>query len=266
MKYNNDKECDSMILLFDIGNTNIVLGVVENDVITNTFRFVTDINLTEDDYYQKIHVALSNTLSDNKIEGSIISSVVPGLDQVFMRLVKKFFGVNSKFIGPGLKSGLVIKLENPKQMGADLLCDGVGAYTKYGGPVIIIDMGTATKLIVVNGKKEFLGGAICAGLKGSLESLITTTSKLSRTSLIVPDKAINNETSLCIQSGIVLGHIAMIEGMVKRFKKELGTDNVKVILTGGYSTVIKEHLDLDVILDENVLLEGLYSIYKKNNN
>lgn len=253
-----------MILLFDIGNTNIVLGIVKNNKIINTFRFVTDINLTEDDYYQKIHVAMSHLSEKEKIEGAIISSVVPGLDPVFNRLVNKFFNVNPKFIGPGLKSGLSIKLENPKQMGADLLCDGVGAYTKYGGPVIIVDMGTATKIIVVNEKKEFLGGAICAGLKGSLESLITTTSKLSRTSLIAPAKAINNETSLSIQSGIVLGHAAMIDGMVEKFKKELSTNNVTVVLTGGYSTIIKEHLNTNVIYDENILLEGLYSIYQKN--
>lgn len=254
-----------MVLLFDIGNTNIVLGLVKDDKIINTFRFVTDINLTEDDYYQKIYAAMSHIDEKEKVDGSIISSVVPGLDLVFNRLVNKFFGVNPKFIGPGLKSGLVIKLENPKQMGADLLCDGVGAYTKYGGPVIIVDMGTATKIIVVNEKKEFLGGAICAGLKGSLESLITTTSKLSRTSLAAPSKAINNETSLCIQSGIVLGHAAMIDGMIEKFKNELGKEEVTIVLTGGYSTIIKEHLNTKIVYDENVLLEGLYSIYQKNN-
>lgn len=253
-----------MVLLFDIGNTNIVLGLVENDKIVHTFRFVTDMNLTEDDYYQKIHMALSHLEKKLKIEGAIISSVVPGLDLVFQRLVSKFFKVNPKFIGPGLKSGLSIKLENPKQMGADLLCDGVGAFTKYGGPVIIVDMGTATKIIVVNENKEFLGGAICAGLKGSLESLISSTSKLARTSLIVPEKAINNETSSCIQSGIVLGHITMIDGMVEKFKSELGSKDVRVILTGGYSVLIKDHLSTNIIYDENILLEGLYYIYQKN--
>lgn len=253
-----------MILLFDIGNTNIVLGIVENEQIVKTFRFTTDTNLTEDDYYQKIHTAMNHLKIENNVEGAIISSVVPGLDYVFSRLVNKFFNINPKFIGPGLKSGLFIKLENPKQMGADLLCDGVGAYAKYGGPVIIVDMGTATKVIVVNEKKEFLGGAICAGLKGSLDSLITSTSKLSRTSLIVPSKAINNETSLCIQSGIVIGHIAMIDGMIDKFKKELNVDNINVVLTGGYSSIVKDHLNTKVIHNENILLEGLYEIYKKN--
>lgn len=253
-----------MILLFDIGNTNIVLGLCEKGNIIETFRFVTNPSLTEDDYYQKISMAIHNKEINYKIEGSIISSVVPQLDNVFMNMVKKYYKIKSMIVGPGLKSDLKLKIENPKQLGADLLCDAVGAYNKYGGPAIIIDMGTATKLIVVSKNKEFLGGAICAGLKGSLESLINTTSKLSRTFLEVPTKFINNETGSCIQSGIVRGHICMIDGLIKKFKEELGTDDVNLILTGGYSVIIKDYLESKVIYDSNILLTGLYSIYQKN--
>lgn len=253
-----------MVLLFDIGNTNIVLGLCEQGTIRNTFRFVTNSSLTEDDYYQKIKIAIGDSSSHSQIEGSIISSVVPRLDHVFISLVKKYYHIKPILVGPGLKSDLKLKIENTKQLGADLLCDALGAYNKYGGPTIIVDMGTATKLIVVSKNKEFLGGAICAGLQGSLDSLINTTSKLSRTFLEVPARSINNETSACIQSGIVYGHICMIDGLIAKFKKELGTGDVKVILTGGYSSIVKDFLETNVIYDPNVLLDGLYSIYQKN--
>ncbi len=252
-----------MVLLFDIGNTNIVLGIVKNDRIVNTYRFVTNIDLTEDDYYQKISSVL-NLYKDETVDGAIISSVVPQIDPIFNHMLEKYFGIKAKNVGPGIKSGLTIKLENPKQAGADLLCDAIGAYHLYGGTSIIVDLGTATKLIVVNDKKEFLGGVICAGLKGSLESLINSTSKLSRTALIAPEKVINNETSLCIQSGIVHGHVAMIDGLIESFKKELKTDNVNVVLTGGYAVIIKDLLKSKVIYNPNVLLDGLYYIYQKN--
>lgn len=253
-----------MILLFDIGNTNIVLGLCEQGTIFNTFRFITNASLTEDDYYQKIKLAIKEYTQNSKVEGAILSSVVPQLDHIFINLVKKYYHIKPIVVGPGLKSDLKLKIENTKQLGADLLCDALGAYYKYGGPAIIVDMGTATKLIVVSQNKEFLGGAICAGIQGSLDSLVNTTSKLSRTFLEVPTKYINNETSTCIQSGIVYGHICMIDGMIAKFKKELGTENIRVILTGGYSSMIKDALETKVIYDPNLLLDGLYFMYQKN--
>lgn len=253
-----------MIILFDIGNTNIVLGICKNEKIIKTYRFVTNPKLTEDDYYQKINSSLKEHLLNEMIEGSIISSVVPQLDFIFLNLMEKYYNIKPLIVKPGLKSGLKIMLENPKQLGADLLCDVVGTYYKYGGPAIVVDMGTATKLMVLSSNKEFLGGAICAGLKGSLDSLIDTTSKLSRTTIEIPQNAIGTETSSCIQSGIVYGHIAMIDGMIDRFKQELKEENAKMILTGGYSKIIKDHLKNDFIYDENILLEGLYQIYLKN--
>ncbi len=253
-----------MILLFDIGNTNIVIGLYENNKIIKTFRCVTNSGLTEDDYFHKIDSLIKTSYKEYIVDGAIISSVVNNLDKVFQRMILKYYNVNAKNVGPGLKSGLKIKLENPKQLGADLLCDAVGAYEKYNSTCIIIDMGTATKLIVVNKNKEFLGGAICAGLKGSLDSLITTTSKLSAPTIEVPDKVIENETLNCIQSGIVYGHASMIEGMVSRMKQELKDDEVKIILTGGYANIIKEELNINYIYDENILIEGLINIYNKN--
>ncbi len=253
-----------LILLIDIGNTNIVLGISKDNQIINTFRYVTNSLLTEDDYYQKISSSLNKYFKDDFVDGAIISSVVPQLDHVFNQMIEKYFKVKAMNVGPGLKSCLQIKIENPKQLGADLLCDAVGAYIKYGGPTIIIDMGTATKLLVVTKNKEFLGGAICAGIKGSMDSLVTTTSKLSRTSLEVPKKVINGDTSQCIQSGILYGHIAMVEGLVNKAKAEIGDSSTKVIVTGGYSNVIKAYLDSSYIYDANLLLDGMLFIYNKN--
>ena len=253
-----------MILLFDIGNTNIVMGICEDNKIIKTYRYVTNPSLTNDDYFQKIDISIKNYKQDYKVEGAIISCVVSQLDRVFATMIEKYFNVKAKIIGPGLKSGLKIKLENPKELGADLLCDAVGAYEKYQDTCIIIDMGTATKLIVVNDKKEFLGGSICAGLKGSLNSLINSTSKLSTPTIEVPNKTICNETLECIQSGIVYGHISMIEGLVAKMKKELNNENVKIVLTGGNSVIIKDHLNIEFDYDENILLKGLLDIYNKN--
>ncbi len=253
-----------MVLLFDIGNTNIVLGLSVNEKICKTYRYMTSPTLTEDDYYQKINVSISRELALEKIEGAIISSVVPQLDHIFKNMIKKYYQIEPIIVGPGLKSGLKIKIENPKQLGADLLCDAVGAYIKYPGTSIIIDMGTATKVLVVTKDKEFIGGAICAGIKGSLDSLIHTTSKLTRPSIEAPINVIGNETITCIQSGIVFGHVAMIEGLVKKFKKALQVMEINVILTGGYAKVIKDLLEINYIYDENILLEGLFYIYQKN--
>lgn len=253
-----------MILLFDIGNTNIVMGICENKKIIKTFRYVTDSSLTNDDYFQKIDISIKNYKQNYTVEGAIISCVVSQLDKVFASMIDKYFNIKAKIVGPGLKSGLKIKLENPKELGADLLCDAIGAYEKFKETCIIVDMGTATKLIVVNDKKEFLGGSICAGIKGSLKSLINSTSKLSTPTLEVPEKVVCNDTLACIQSGIVFGHISMIEGLVSKIKKELNNDNLKVLLTGGNSIIIKDHLNIDFIYDENLLLEGLLDIYTKN--
>ena len=255
----------NMILLFDIGNTNIVLGLAINKKIHKTFRYVTNSKLTEDDYFQKINASIDDTFTET-IEGAIISSVVPQLDYIFINMIEKYYKIKPLVVGPGLKSGLQIKLENPKQLGADLLCDAVGAYIKYPGTTIIIDMGTATKLLVVTKNKEFIGGAICAGIRGSLDSLISTTSKLSRTAIEAPSSVIGNETISCIQSGIVYGHTAMIEGLIKKFKNELALDDANIIFTCGYAKIIKDLLEIDCMYDENILLDGLFYIYQKNKN
>lgn len=249
-----------MILCFDIGNTNIVLGIAKNKKIINTYRFVTNASLTEDEYYHK----LQPIVKDIKVEGVVISSVVPALDIVFEQMIKKYFNIKPMIIGPGIKSGLKLRIEAPKTLGSDLLCDAVGAVNKFGGPVIIVDLGTATKFIVVNDKEEYLGGAIAPGMNGSLNSLINNAAKLSHTALAKPDNVIGNDTTSCIQSGMIYGTASMIDGMVNKTIKELGLPNVKVVLTGGLAILIKDVLTIDYIYEPLILIEGLIYLYYKN--
>lgn len=249
-----------MILCFDIGNTNIVLGIVENKKIINTYRFVTNASLTEDEYFHKLQPIVNGI----EVEGVAISSVVPALDRIFEQMVNKYFKLKPMIIGPGIKSGLKLRIEAPKTLGSDLLCDAVGAVHKFGGPVIIVDLGTATKFIVVNDKEEYLGGAIAPGMNGSLNSLINNAAKLSHTALAKPERVIGNDTTTCIQSGMIYGTASMIDGMVNKTIQELGLPNVKVVLTGGLAPMIKDVLTIDYIHEPLILIEGLIYLYYKN--
>ena len=250
-----------MILLFDVGNTNIVLGIAENNKIVETYRFITNANLTEDEYYSKF----KSVLKDKTVEGIAISSVVPLVDQTLVSMSVKYFNISPLVIGPGIKSGVKIKIENPKQLGADLLCDAVGAKLYYKETCIIVDLGTATKFIVVTKNNEFLGGAIAPGIMTSLTNMINSAAKLSNINISIPEKVIGNDTQSCIQSGIIYGFASMIDGMIDKIKKELNDENVKVVLTGGLSQTVKNVIQTKVHYLPNVLLEGLLTVYNKNN-
>lgn len=249
-----------MILLFDVGNTHIVMGLVENNKITSTYRFITDGNVTEDEYYNKFQTILK----DKSVEGIAISSVVPQVNQSLSLMCEKYYNISPLIIGPGVKSGIKIKLENPKQLGSDLLCDAVGAVAKYDGASIIVDLGTATKFIVVNSQKEFLGGAISPGLVGSLNNLVNSAAKLSNVSLHTPETVVGNETTHCIQSGVVFGFASLVDGMVSKIKDELQDEKVSVILTGGLSKILLSCIKTPYFYQPNLLLEGLLIIYQKN--
>lgn len=249
-----------MFLCVDIGNTNIVLGIVKDRTIIETYRLETNVHITEDEYFQKINCFTK----DYDIDDAVVSSVVPQLDQIFNIMFLKYYKFKAMFIGPGLKSGLKLKIENPKELGADLLCDAVGATTKYGSPVVIADYGTATKFIVVNKENEYLGGSILPGIKGSLNSLISNAAKLSQTALLKPSKVIGNNTATCIQSGMIYGYASLTDGMLSLIKEELKEDNVNVILTGGLSPLIKDVIKEKHVYDPDILLYGLIVLYYKN--
>lgn len=252
-----------MILCFDIGNTHIVIGICVDDTIIKTFRVATNVKSTEDEYGVKIKEMIqSSGYAISDIEGMIVSSVVPPLDHTIEIMAEKYLHQKPIFVGPGIRSGIKIKLENPKQLGADLLAAAVGARESYAGTVIVVDLGTATKFIVVNEQNEFLGGIIAPGIISSLNSLVASTSKLNLPKLIAPKNVIGRDTATCIQSGSIFGTAAMVDGLVQKIKDEVGA--AQVILTGGLSELILDSLTISVQYDPDLVLRGLIILYNKN--
>lgn len=254
-----------MLLCIDIGNTNTVIGVYEDNNLLIDFRIESNLSQTADEYGVKLlDMFKYNNLDYHKVDGVIISSVVPNLDSTFEKMIFKYFNNNAIFVGPGIKSGIKIKTDNPKQLGADILVGAVASYQKYGAPVIIIDMGTAITFFYVDKDKELLGGVIAPGIKTSFRSLVSKTSKLEEVRMDAPLSVIGKDTTSCIQSAMIFGSAAMIDGIIRKMKKEIGLNDVKVVLTGGEARIIKNYLEEEVIYDEELLLEGLRIIYQKN--
>lgn len=252
-----------MILCFDIGNTHIVMGIVDNSEIKQTYRFATNTTITADEYAVKfLETIKGSDFNPKNIKGVIVSSVVPALDKVMMEAFEKYFHLKPMFVGQGIKSGLHIRIENPKQLGADLLVGSVAAYNKYNENLIVVDLGTASKFIVVTKNAEILGGAIAPGVQSSLNSLFSSAAKLAQVNLEVPKNVIGRDTTTCIQSGSIYGFASLIEGMVSRIKSEIG--EAKVVLTGGLAEVMKDVLNLEYVYEPNLLIEGLIILYNKN--
>ena len=242
-----------MILAIDIGNTNIVLGCVEGKKTYFIERLSTDKAKTELEYA----VSLKNVLElyeipVEQIEGGIISSVVP---QVIKKPVK--------VVGPGVKTGLNIKLDDPATAGSDLVVVAVAALNEYTCPQILIDMGTATTMSVLDQKGSFIGGVILPGLRTSLDALVSNAAQLSQTSLTAPKKVIGKNTLDCMKGGMIYGNAASIDGMIERMEEELGC-KCTIVATGGLAKAVIPHCRHDIIIDENLLLKGLQIIYEKN--
>lgn len=251
-----------MILAIDVGNTNIVLGVMENEKIVFSGRLSTNINETDEEYAMKIHSFLRlHNLFD--IEGAIISSVVPALVGTLKKAVKLITGVNALVVGPGIKTGLSIEIDDPATLGADLVVGAVAAKEKYPHPTIIFDLGTATTGTVINAKGACIGGMIAAGVKSSINALSTGTAQLPQISITAPAKVIGTNTVDCMKSGAVIGAAVMLDGFVDRFEKELG-QKATVVVTGGLGKSIVKNCTHEMIIDENLLLDGLRIIYYKN--
>lgn len=251
-----------MILAIDVGNTNIVLGVMENEKIVFSGRLSTNINETDEEYAMKIHSFLRlHNLFD--IEGAIISSVVPALVGTLKKAVRLITGVNALVVGPGIKTGLSIEIDDPATLGADLVVGAVAAKEKYPHPTIIFDLGTATTGTVINAKGACIGGMIAAGVKSSINALSTGTAQLPQISITAPAKVIGTNTVDCMKSGAVIGAAVMLDGFVDRFEKELG-QKATVVVTGGLGKSIVKNCTHEMIIDENLLLDGLRIIYYKN--
>lgn len=255
-----------MVLAVDIGNSNIVLGCFENDRIHFIERLSTNQNSTALEYTVLIKNILElNNLSHLSFQGGIISSVVPSVthtvQEAMVRLTKKPVMV----VGPGIRTGLKIMLDNPAQLGSDRVADAVAAINEYPCPLIIVDMGTATTISAVDRNKNFLGGMIIPGLRVSLDSLTMRTSQLPKISLDPPRKVIGSNTIDCMRSGIIYSTAASIDGVVARMEEELG-ETCTVISTGGLAKTIIPYCKRDIIIDDKLLLKGLMIIYNKNNN
>ncbi len=230
-----------MLLTIDIGNTNITLGVFDGDTIVHSWRLATDIKRTEDEYGVFLKNLLRETNLDTKITYAIVSSVVVQLTERIEIALKKYLGINSLTISHKLKTNIVLKTDNPSQIGADRIANACAAAHLYSSPAIVVDFGTATSFDIVNGKKEFIGGIITAGMKIQAEALSSRTSKLPKLNIEAPEHAIGRNTIDAMLSGIVRGHVAMIDGLIYECEKELG-EEATIIATGGYSSVISQYL------------------------
>ena len=253
-----------MIFVIDIGNSNIGVGGIDDEKIHFTGRLSTDRKKTDLEYA----IGINNILhifgiSKDQIDGCIISSVVPQITHTVRRATEQLFGRETLVLRSGVKTGLNICMDNPAEMGADRVADAVAATNEYPLPLVIVDMGTATTLSVVDRQKRVIGGAIFPGVKIALDALTEHASKLSGISLEIPKNVIGRNTVDCMRSGILYGNASVIDGIVERMEEEMG-EKLTVIATGGNSHAIVPYCKHEVIRDENLLLKGLKLIYDRN--
>ena len=253
-----------MILAIDIGNSNIVIGCIEGGEIQNETRIATDLVKTSDQYCFDLKNMLS--LSDvpvSRLEDVIISSVVPPVLNSMRTAVLKLTGKKPFVVGPGIKTGLNILLDNPQQVGSDLIVAAVAALREYKPPLILIDMGTATTISVINKDRAYLGGCICPGVRISAEALSSRAALLPGINLDQPRRAIGKNTTDCMRSGIMLGAACMLDGMIERMEQELG-ERATVVATGGIARFVLPMCRREIAYDRNLLLKGLAVLYQMN--
>lgn len=253
-----------MIIVFDIGNSNIKMGVFNGDNLIDTLRLASG-NKTGDEYWLLVKDMLRlKNIAPHDIDGVIISSVNPNLNYTFEHMTETYLGVEPLMVGAGLKIGMRIKYDNPKELGSDRVADCVAAYKLYGGPCIVVDCGTATTFNVVTADGEIAGGAISFGIKSAAEALCSSTARLPKVELVAPQTAVGKTTISNIQSGIVFGYSGMVESMVNRIKEETGLTDARVIATGGISDIVNKCVKVFDVVDRTLTLRGLNLIYRLN--
>lgn len=253
-----------MILTLDIGNTHIVIGGFLEGELQFVSRLSTHSKKTEDEYAALLYdIIRLEGIHKPEVQGAIVSSVVPPLNQTMTAALKKVYGITPMIVGPGVKSGVNLLVDNPQQVGADLVCSAAAVAELYDLPALVVDMGTATKLSVIDETGAFRGVAIGPGVQMGLMALSGGTAQLPQISLDAPKNLIGRNTVDCMQSGVVYGNACMIDGMAKRMEAEFGAP-LNRIATGGIAKYIIPHCELDFAMDETLILKGLYSIYKKN--
>ena len=254
-----------MISCLDVGNTNIKYALFDGEELKLSFRVATEHKKTSDEYGgQLLNILSTNGIAVSEICGGIISSVVPPLDYTLERMFRTYLKIKPLMLGAGLKTGMNLRVDNAKEVGADRVVNNVAAVKKYGAPLIVIDFGTATTFNAVNEKGEFIGGVIAPGIKGSLDSLVNGTAKLPRVEIERPEKVIGTNTVTNMQSGIVYGFAGLVEYLVKKIKREMKCENVTTVATGGFSEVIAKEISCIDKVDKLLTLEGLRYLYSIN--
>jgi len=255
---------DVLILTVDIGNTTISLGGFDSDKLCFFSKISTDCKKTEDEYAVSILDSLRlHSIDKCSVEGVIVASVVPPLNAVIKNAVKFLFGKEAVFVGPGIKTGISIKCDSPASVGADLISASVAVHSIYGGPSLIIDIGTATKMTVIDKNGTFIGTSIIPGVAMGLDSLAEHTAQLPKISLELPKSVIAKNTADCMRSGVIFGNACMIDGMIDRINNEAG-EMLKLYATGGLAHMIIPLCDHKIQIDEHLVLKGLNILYRKN--
>lgn len=253
-----------MLLALDVGNTNIVIGFLDESGIRNIARLETDRDKTAHEYAISLRQVIEfSGIAPEDIDGAILSSVVPPINGALVAAVRMIAGIRPLVVGPGMKTGLNIALDNPATMGSDLVVGAAAALAMHAPPLIIIDMGTATTMTVIDREARILGGAIIPGVGISLEALASGTSQLPHISLDAPKKCISTDTIEAMRSGSVYGTAAMLDGMIGRMEDELG-EPATVIATGGLGGVVIPYCQREITYEKNLLLNGLWALYQKN--
>lgn len=254
-----------MILTIDVGNTNIKYGVFNDNGLVDSFRVSSRRQRTADEYGS----VLVNLLDDRgikkgDIEGIIISSVIPSLNYTITHMCEYFFNLTPLMVGPGVKTGLNIKVENPKEVGADRIVNSVSALKKYGAPLVVIDFGTATTFNVLDASGSLIGGVIAPGIKTALEGLVNNTAQLPMIELVSPKSVIAKNTETNMQAGIIFGFAGLVDNIISKIKKEMKEENLKVIVTGGLGEIISKEVKSITQVDRTLTLDGLKYIYDIN--
>ena len=254
-----------MILTMDIGNTNIKTALFDGENMVKYWRLTTNKMMSSDEYgILLMNLFRHSGLDTSIVEGIIISSVAPSINYTIEHMAQNYFSLQPMMLVPGVKTGINLRYDNPRELGSDRIANAVAAYELYGGPCIFIDFGTATTFGAMNAKGDFLGGAICPGLKSAAEALVDRAAKLPNFELIKPDNVIGKNTITNLQSGIIFGHVGLVTYMVDKIRKEINEPKAKVIATGGLALLVADETDRIDVLDGTLTLKGLRLIYNKN--